>query len=683
MRERERFCTGDFPGLQRHRANGMKAKWKYALLGFFLAMDLLIVFVLRSVYSTQSYGQLINYVGIVRGATQRLVKLEMNNRPSDSLITYLDDIMDNLSAGEGKYGLILPDDKEYRASLGELETKWAGLKEDIYNYRGGYTDGKVLRENSEVYFNQANETVFAAEAYSKHRTANLLRMTVVLIICIVLIWLLIFWSSLRKMLNLEHVNKSLEDKAGRDILTNVYTVDKFKNAAQELLDENSGLKYAVFYVDFADFKYINDVFGYEWGDRILKEYGGILEQDLDEKEVVGRVNADNFVILRHYETKKDVLNRQKEADKKITDYMRNSGNRHILSVCCGLCCLEDVIESLKIEGLMDRANFARKAVKTGKFDRYRFYNESIRRQLFHEKDIESCMGSALENKEFKVYYQPKVDLKTNQIVCSEALARWQKADGTVIPPSDFIPVFEKNYTIPLLDRYIFEEVCRWLRHLLDDGLQALPVSVNVSRLQFYNSDFVSIYTEIRDKYNIPPSLLEIEFTETILFDNWDELSKIVEDLHSAGFSSSIDDFGKGYSSLSTVQNLNVDVLKIDAAFFPNITSKEKDRLLVEGIIKLVKQFGVVTVAEGIETEEQAEVLRGIGCDMIQGYVFYRPMPEQDYESLLFEKNSGETEAAKRTAQDNAVEEGLLHEGKACGQISADQGVYDQDNGEFA
>ncbi len=683
MRERERFCTGDFPGLQRHRANGMKAKWKYALLGFFLAMDLLIVFVLRSVYSSQSYGQLINYVGIVRGATQRLVKLEMNNQPSDSLITYLDDIMDNLSAGEGKYGLILPDDKEYRACLGELATEWASLKEDIYNYRGGYTDAKVLLENSEIYFNQANETVFAAEAYSKHRTTNLLRMTVVLIICIVLIWLLIFWSSLRKMLNLEHANKSLEDKAGRDILTNVYTVDKFKKTAQEFLDENSGLKYAVFYVDFADFKYINDVFGYEWGDRILKEYGGILEQDLDEKEVVGRVNADNFVILRHYETKKDVLNRQKEVDKKITDYMRNSGNRHILSVCCGLCCLEDVIESLKIEGLMDRANFARKAVKTGKFDRYRFYNESIRRQLFLEKDIESCMGSALENKEFKVYYQPKVDLKTNQIVCSEALARWQKADGTIIPPSDFIPVFEKNYTIPLLDRYIFEEVCRWLRHLLDDGLQALPVSVNVSRLQFYNSDFVSIYTEIRDKYNIPPSLLEIEFTETILFDNWDELSKIVEDLHSAGFSSSIDDFGKGYSSLSTVQNLNVDVLKIDAAFFPNITSKEKDRLLVEGIIKLVKQFGVVTVAEGIETEEQAEVLRGIGCDMIQGYVFYRPMPEQDYESLLFEKNSGETEAAKRTAQDNAVEDGLLHEGKACGQISADQGVYYQDNGEFA
>lgn len=661
----------------------MKARWKYALLGFFLGMDLLIVFVLRSVYGSQSYGQLINYVGIVRGATQRLVKLEMNNQPNDDLITYLNDIMENLSKGEGKYDLILPDDKEYKACLEELETQWVSLKEDIYEYREGSSDGKKLLENSEDYFAQANDTVFAAEAYSKNRTVNLLGMTIVLIVCIVLIWLLIFWSSIRKMLNLEHANKSLEDKAGRDILTNVYTMEKFKKTAQQLLDEKSGLKYAVFYVDFADFKYINDVFGYEWGDRILKEYGAILEQDLDEKEIVGRVNADNFVILRHYDSKKDLLNRQKEADNKITEYMRSSGNRHVLSVCCGLCCIEDVVEDLKIEGLMDRANFARKAVKTGKYDRYRFYNESIRRKLFQEKDIESCMESALVNREFKVYYQPKVDLRSNRIVCSEALVRWQKPDGTIISPGDFIPVFEKNYTIPLLDRYVFEEVCRWLRHLLDEGHEALPVSVNVSRLQFYNSDFVSVYKAIRDKYSIPQKLLEIEFTETILFDNWDVLSRIVEDLHTAGFASSIDDFGKGYSSLSTIQNLNVDVLKIDAAFFPHITTKEKDRLLVEGIINLVKQFGVVTVAEGIETEEQVEVLRRIGCDIIQGFVFYRPMPEDQFEKLLkeqfdgniYSEDKGMAEDSRKTEEQSAGRTGSKTEGS--------QGIYYRQDGEFA
>ncbi len=148
---------------------------------------------------------------------------------------------------------------------------------------------------------------------------------------------------------------------------------------------------------------------------------------------------------------------------------------------------------------------------------------------------------------------------------------------------------------------------------------------------------------IRDRYQIPPNLLEIEFTETILFDSWDVLCKIVEDLHKAGFSCSIDDFGKGYSSLSTVQNLNIDVLKIDAAFFPNIVEKEKDRLMVKGIINLVKQFDVVTVAEGIEEMEQVEFLKSVDCDMVQGYVFYRPMPQEEYEKLLFPLVDGKAE----------------------------------------
>lgn len=616
----------------------MKNKWRYALLGFFLGMALLVIFIFKSVYDSQSYSQLINYVGIVRGATQRLVKLEMSDIPSDDLIVYLDDIVENLSTGKGKYGLILPDDDNYKEYLEELVICWEELKKDIYTYREDSSVKQVLLDDSESYFELANETVFAAEGFSRNRTSNLIKMTVALIICIILIWLFFFWSNIRKILNLENVNKKLEDKAGRDILTNAYTIERFKRTAQSLLDRNEGSKYAVFYVDFADFKYINDVFGYEWGDHILKEYVSILAEDMQEKEVFGRVNADNFVILRRYEDKKDVLSRQKDVDMKITEYMRNSSNKHVLSVCCGICCVEDVQEELKIEGLMDRANFARKAVKTGRFDRYRFYNESIRKKLFQEKSIESSMKSALENRDFKVYYQPKVELETDRIACAEALVRWQKPDGTVISPGEFIPVFEKNYTIPLLDRYVFEEVCRWLRHMLDEGYEALPVSVNVSRLQFYNNDFISTYTEIRDKYQIPPKLLEIEFTETILFDNWDVMSQIVEDLQEAGFSCSIDDFGKGYSSLSTVQNLNIDVLKIDAMFFPNINTKEKDRLLVEGIIKLVKQFGVVTVAEGIETMEQVEFLRSVHCDMIQGYVFYRPMPQEEYEKLLCSLN---------------------------------------------
>ncbi|WP_455437777.1 EAL domain-containing protein, partial [Hungatella hathewayi] len=576
----------------------------YTILGFLLGIAILSGFIFKSVYSAQSYSQLINYMGLVRGATQRLVKLELSEQPSDELIVYLDGILFDLETGEGEYGLLQIEDVDYRQCLGDLQDLWVNLKEDISTYRQDPAAEEAFLKSSEAYFEMSNKTVFTAEAYANRQMHRILWITAAMILCVVVFWLIFFLSNVRRVLHLENVNKDLSDKAGRDILTNAYTVNRFKEIAQKLLKEGAGEKFAVFYMDFADFNYINDVFGYGWGDRILKEYAALLSEDMKADEVFGRVNADNFVVLRRYETKEELLERQKTVDRKITDFMLSSQDKHALPICCGICCVEDVIEQLLIDGFIDRANYARKSVKTGENEKYCFYDEGIRRQLREEKTIEHNMEAALQNHEFVVYYQPKVSLETDQIVCSEALVRWRKPDGTLIPPDKFIPVFEKNHSIPLLDRYVLEEVCIWLRHLLDEGKPVLPVSVNVSGLQFYTNDFVRTYTEIRDKYRIPHELLEVEFTETILFDNWDMMKSKVEKLKAAGFFCSIDDFGKGYSSLSTVKNLDIDVVKLDALFFKNIATREKDQLLVEGIIHTVRQLGIVTVAEGIETTEQ-------------------------------------------------------------------------------
>ena len=205
-------------------------------------------------------------------------------------------------------------------------------------------------------------------------------------------------------------------------------------------------------------------------------------------------------------------------------------------------------------------------------------------------------------------------------------------------PDQFIPVFEKNRTIPLLDQYVFECVCAWQRRLLDEGRMVLPVSVNVSRLQFCNADFVETYAAIKKRYQLPAGLLEIEFTESVLYDNWERLTSIVDELHAAGFTCSIDDFGKGYSSLGMFKNLNVDVLKIDALFFRQLEQEEKDQLLVNSIIQLVRQFGVKTVAEGIETQKQVDMLKEMHCDYIQGYVYYKPLPQKGYERLLLQSS---------------------------------------------
>lgn len=598
---------------------------------------LLILFggiTLLTIVQSQSYGKLINYVGIVRGATQRLVKLELQSEQSDDLLEYLDGILCELTTGQGAYGLPLPDDADYRQNLDDLNRMWKKIKDQIVVRRAGGDDGKTLLSLSEDYFEKANDTVFAAEAFAARRTRILLIVSIATLGIMLLTWLLIFWAFSRKLVRLENTNQKLTDLSRRDPLTGVYQLDAFKDEAQRLLDANPQERMALVYTDFSDFKYINDVFGYAYGDSILKKYGEILLDGLKEGELCGRISADNFVLLLRYRNKEEVAARQHEADEKIISFMHNSHDRQSIPTCCGICCVEDVVEKLNIDGFLDRANFARKTVKNGTNLNYVYYNESIRRRLWEEKEVESRMLQALESREFTVFYQPKVELKTGKIACSEALVRWQSKNGAVIAPDRFIPVFERKYMIDRLDQYVFEEVCLFLRRRLDQGKRVLPISVNVSRLQFYDQNFVGRYVEIRDRHRIPPELLEIEFTESIAVDNASLMTRIVERLRQAGFICSIDDFGKGYSSLSLLKSLAIDVLKIDGFFFAESGDPNRDLAVVRGVVELVKNFHIRTVAEGVETEAQVDYLREIGCDYVQGYVFYRPLPEEAFAAVL-------------------------------------------------
>lgn len=622
----------------------MKGK-KIALTALFLGMVFLSIFTIQSIIKIQAYGQLINYVGIVRGATQRLVKLELADAPNDGLIIYLDEILDNLNTGHGSYGLVLPKDAAYQDNLHQLTQFWQALKERIAQARTDPAVFPLLLEESETYFDIANQTVFSAQEFSHGQTMTLMGLIICLFICILLLWALLFRRASQKILRLESSNKDLSDLAGRDTLTGAYTFEHFKSIAQLLLDTEPGEKYAIFYMDFEDFKYINDVFGYAYGDEILKNYARLIQDDLQRGETFGRVNADNFVAIKKYKDREEILPRQRRLDQEITEYMKSSYARHSLPICCGICCLDDVVENLKIEGLLNRANFARKTVKQGAYQNYAFYNESIRQRLMEENSIRSDLETAITNRELQVYYQPKVDLESGTAASAEALVRWRKADGTIVPPDQFIPILERDRNIAALDQYVFEEVCKWLCHMRAAQKALLPVSVNVSRLQFYNPDFVKIYTEIRDRYAIPAGLLEIEFTETIAFDNMPLLIKIVDSLKKAGFSCCIDDFGKGYSSLSLLQALPIDVLKIDRQFFVGLDPQQKDRVVVEGIVRIVRQLNIKTVAEGIETTDQVAFLKSIHCDYIQGYVFYRPMPQADYEALLEQSLAATAEAA--------------------------------------
>lgn len=611
----------------------MKNLGKISVIVLFLLSIFVGSFTVYSISKVQSYGTLINYLGIARGATQRLVKLELQQQPHDELIAYIDDIIYDLKNTDGKYGLEKIPNVDYQQQFSALNTLWHRVKSNIYAVRQNPANSPLLLQSSEVHFEIANNTVFAADNYTTSKSHQLTLLSALMLAGIIIMWIALFMVYLRKLYSLESSNKTLYDITTKDPLTGAYNFETFKKKAQKLLTQTTK-KYSLSYVDFADFKYINDVFGYKYGDEILINYAATISNELRTGEVLGRVSADNFVILRYYNEKNDIMVRQQQVDIKITEFMHDMYGGQAVSVQCGICYLEDQAEDLQIEGILDRANYARKTVKTGLNRKYAVYDESIRKQLRYEKSIENRMLKSLENEEFLVYFQPKVDLQTGLATQAEALVRWQTDEGLIIPPDKFIPIFEKKYLISSLDQYVFKKVCAFIRRRLDAGLPVNTISVNVSRLQFYNSDFVKTYEDIKNKFRIPDHLLEIEITESIAFDNVTFLEKTVSELKSKGFLISIDDFGTGFSSLSLLKNIPIDVLKIDQSFFRESIHKEKDNIVIKGIIDLVNKLSIRTVAEGIETAEQVAFLKSVNCNMIQGYFFYRPLPEDKFEAIL-------------------------------------------------
>lgn len=599
---------------------------------FFILLCVACLVSINSIIQIQKYGHWINYLGIVRGASQRIFKLESNHKENDELLKYIDDILYDLSTGKGKYELpYIKNDTAYDASLKELNEKWKIIKQDIYDVRNG-KDTSVLLKSSEDFFELANRTVFSAERYSKKQAAYLTVLIIFLSISSLITWIFIFITQLRNENSLKKINDRLKNIIYKDELTGDGNLKKFKLDAEKLIKENPEIKFAVFYLDFENFKYCNDVLGYKFGDYILKEYNNLLKQDMGDKETFGRVSGDRFVVLRRYKDKHELIERQKDINEKLKKIVEKSNERYNAFIYWGICCPEDVKEKIEITGLIDRANFAQKTIK-GQVTNYAFYNESIRNKMREENYIRDNIQKAIENEEFLVYFQPKVELKENKIKNAEALVRWQNYSGNLISPGLFIPVLEKNMLISILDQYVFEKTCQWLKKQIDEYKRVFQVSVNVSKMQFYSLDFIMVYSKIKEKYNIPDNILIIEFTESAIFNDIKRVKEIIDELHENGFLCAIDDFGNGYSSLNALKDMKVDIIKIDSSFFTESENKDREKIVVKGIISLAKNLNMRTVAEGIEKQEQVDFLREAGCDLVQGYIFYKPMPIEDFEKL--------------------------------------------------
>lgn len=421
----------------------------------------------------------------------------------------------------------------------------------------------------------------------------------------------------------------LERIAYYDELTGAPTLTKFKLDAQKILDENPSTAYLIIKLDVDQFKLVNQLYSYEVGNKLLcSVVSGIKDALPSEGGIYTRMNIDEFIIF-HKLLPCERLGQNREIFLRTIHLLMGEQFQFSLKIPTGRYTIAANQGSRDISAILEKVNFAHrysKMAQCGVFD----YNESLAQNALQQKEIESRMGNALTNGEFQLFLQPKYDLENEVIAGAEALVRWKNADETFTNPDSFIPLFEKNGFITKLDFYMFEKACQTMNQWIAQGIAPVVISVNFSRLHLSNPNFVNMLCELADRYQTPHELLEIEITESTMFNNEDSLLQVLKQLHQAGFTLSMDDFGSGYSSLGLLKNIPIDVIKIDRSFFMNANDIQRAKIIIAIVMKMAHELGIHTVAEGVENREQVELLRKLGCDMVQGYYYAKPMPEAEF-----------------------------------------------------
>lgn len=423
----------------------------------------------------------------------------------------------------------------------------------------------------------------------------------------------------------------MERVHSKDKLTGLFSLSKFEAEAIKLTRSLKS-NYAICYSDFDKFKNINDEWGYSVGNELLVLYAEKMKENLNDNELICRVTADKFITLFSYDEKDLLFDRVKRISSNISHAIKDQYPRINMVITSGIYFQNE--QDLYLSVSIDKANIARKTIKGSHKSSFAVYDETLHRQISKEKMIEHLMYDALSNNEFLIYMQPKIDLMSSEIIGAEALVRWKLSNGQMLSPMEFIPVFEKNGFIDELDFYVYEKTFIAFNQWIASGKKPIIISLNVSRAHLNDSKFFERLEQLVDKYQIPAHQIELELTESIFFKELDRLVYVMNNLRKKGFLISIDDFGSGYSSLNLLKTLPIDILKLDREFFSGNKIESNDKIVISGIITLAKGLGLKVVSEGVETSEQALFLKDNLCDMAQGYLFYKPLPMDEFEKLI-------------------------------------------------
>ena len=447
------------------------------------------------------------------------------------------------------------------------------------------------------------------------------------------------------------VDDELKYRAEYDVLTGILNKSKFFYNTRNMLNIFGTEDFAFIRIDIEKFQLINSFFGMDEGDNLLKYMADYLQNVEKEYRYItyGRIEADIFAVCFSYDNEKEIT----DFVKKFTNQMEKYPLDFDITSFFGVYLVKN--RDLSINEMYDKANLASKNCKGNYIQNYFFYTKEMSEEIIKEQHIINNMKNALKNEEFVLYLQPKYELQRNSIAGAEVLVRWITADGRMISPGEFIPVFERNGFILKLDQYVWEKTCQLLAGWRDEGRKIFPVSVNISRVSLYNPKIVDVICGLTEKYNIPPEWLQLELTESAYTGNPKAIKEMMEQLQKKGFSILMDDFGSGYSSLNVLKDIAVDVLKIDMKFLDGSGDDGRSENILASVVRMAKWLNMPVVAEGAERKEQVSFLHSIGCEYVQGFYFARPMPVKEYEKLLYEQPYFEDDETRGTSNDtNAI-----------------------------
>ncbi|WP_312653497.1 putative bifunctional diguanylate cyclase/phosphodiesterase [Aminipila sp.] len=429
-------------------------------------------------------------------------------------------------------------------------------------------------------------------------------------------------------------NRRLKAVLYIDSSTGKASLAKFKIDARALLDTAKPEEYMLVSIDVNNFKYINDIYGYDAGNEVLKVLAGHIELILpDEVMLTARRSADNFVFISKTSNKEKIfesLSDDRPLKKDVQDIL---GPDYNLTLSTGVYVIQQPLKGISV--MLDYANIAKKTIKGRVGNPIAEYTTEMDKHMELKKKITVGMEAGLQHGEFITCMQPKFSLQDEVLIGAEVLVRWKHPDMGMLSPLLFISLFEENGFIEKLDMYIFEATCKMMQKWEKSRVVRIPrISVNISRVTLGKDNLVKELKEITEKYQVETNCLEIEITEGTLERGTERIIHIINELKSVGFYVSIDDFGSGYSSLSILKDMPADIIKIDKEFLSETFDSQKGKKIINSIIRMSKELNLETVAEGIETKEQAETLKNMGCDVAQGFYFARPMKPEDFEDIL-------------------------------------------------